>query len=111
MRRKRGWSLSIAGTCLLAMAVTPVLSVAVGSTPAGASEPNAVVYSAIPSTLAGNVSSDAFEATSTKEFGDLVGLTQTGYLNQARVVMSSWGCQSGAWFDATCATTPGATFT
>jgi hypothetical protein len=69
------------------------------------------VYSAIPSTLPGNVVSLGFEATSTSEFGDEVGLTQTGYLSTANVVMSSWGCQSGGWSTQDCSTTPGATFT
>jgi hypothetical protein len=59
------------------------------------------------------VHSIGFEATATSEFGDLI---QFGGTDRARadlpvtVVMSSWACESGAWTDTTCTTTPGKTF-
>lgn len=71
-----------------------------------------VLYSAIPADLPGNVISLGFEATSTSEFGDAVGIVPGtgGVVRSVTVVMSSWGCESGTWYAATCSTTPGATF-
>jgi hypothetical protein len=54
------------------------------------------------------VPSEAFEATSTSEFGDGIGLAASGYLSSARVLMSSWGCESRP--GGVCTTTPGSTF-
>jgi len=69
----------------------------------------ATVYSNIPSPLAGNYPSEAFEARSISEFGGLVQLAPGARNNQVvTVTMSSWGCQkrvSGA-----CVTTPGSAF-
>ncbi len=72
---------------------------------------DAPVYSSIPATLPGNVSSLGFEATSTAEFGDVVALGPgPRHLERVRVVLSSWGCEDGTWHGGDCATTPGATF-
>ena len=69
------------------------------------------VYSNVPSSLPGNVPSVGYEATSTSEFGDLVQLAgsqrSSGNL-PVTVVMSIWACETGG--DATCVTTPGATW-
>jgi hypothetical protein len=52
-----------------------------------------------------------FEATSTSEFGDQVGLAGTARgLVSLKVLFTSYGCESGHWYDAACATTPGDTF-
>ena len=53
-----------------------------------------------------------FEATSTKELGDIVGLGGTARkLSSMSVVFSSWARQAGATgTDGDCVTTPGATF-
>ncbi len=84
-------------------------SALVTAAPAGASGP--VVYSAVPGSIPPNVPSIGFEATQAAEFGDEVGLVSNATpLAQARVLMSSWGCESGTWFNNNCATTPGATF-
>ncbi len=71
-----------------------------------------VVYNNIPKPLPGNVVSQAFEATSTSEFGGQVSFAST-QRNSPRlsVVMSSWGCQSGGASTGDCSTTPGAKFT
>jgi hypothetical protein len=67
-------------------------------------------YDSIPASVPGNVPSQAFEATQTKEFGDVVRLGPGGRtLNSVRVMMSSWGCEDGGW-TTLCSTTPGATF-
>ena len=82
------------------------------ASPAGATGPaGPVAYSAIPATIPGNVASLGFEATATAEFGDEVGLASHATpLAKARVLMSSWACETGHWNDVTCTTTPGATF-
>jgi hypothetical protein len=68
-------------------------------------------YNAIPSKVTGNVPSTGFEATATTEFGDEVTLGGSARtLKSMSVLMSSWGCESGSW-QASCTTTPGATFT
>src|SRR5258708_177213 len=65
-----------------------------------------VAYSVIPTVIPGNVPSLGYEATSTSEFGDEVGLVHNGTpLASARVLMSSWGCQFGS--GTTCSTNPG----
>lgn len=90
---------------------------------AGTSIAQPVVYSSIPSTLPGNVSSLGFEATATQEFGDRVQLIEPAFLGRGvppvpgtveirkiTVVMSSWGCQTGSWVTNNCVTASGATF-
>ncbi|HEV7678419.1 MAG TPA: hypothetical protein VGQ42_07610 [Candidatus Dormibacteraeota bacterium] len=70
-----------------------------------------VIYDAMVRPQPGNLPSQAFEATSTSEFGDLVSFAGTARaLDAVTVTMSSWGCQSGAWYSADCATRRGATF-
>jgi hypothetical protein len=83
------------------LATTAVLAVVAGA----ASASGTVIYNSIPSPLPGNVPSQAFEATSTSEFGSQVefagaGLTKT----KVSVGMSSWACQSGGAEDDTCVT-------
>ncbi|HYM54661.1 MAG TPA: hypothetical protein VES97_04820 [Solirubrobacteraceae bacterium] len=71
-----------------------------------------VIYNNIPLPFPGGMSSMAFQATQTSEFG---GQVQFAGALRARptvtVVMSSWACQSGNWFENDCVTSPGATFT
>jgi hypothetical protein len=74
-------------------------------------------YSSVPQILPGNVSSLGFEATSTSEFGDEVGLVPTSggpgrrVLSSLRVVMSSQRCQTRVAPANTCVTAPGSYFT
>ncbi len=82
------------------------------ATLAGAAGPT-VVYDATPAVVPGNVPSLGYEATSTREFGDLVRLGAGGRrLDRVTVTMSSWGCEGGDWTgtSGTCLTTSGATF-
>ena len=101
-RRNRLKTLAVSAAIL-----TSTLAFAVG--PALAAGPT--VFRNIAATLPGNVPSEAFEATSTSEFGDLIqlgaGERASGNL-PVTVVMSSWACESGG--NATCQTTPGATW-
>jgi hypothetical protein len=70
-----------------------------------------VAYDSIPAPLPGNIVSVGPEAYAFKELGDQVALaTNQRLLTNVSVTMSSWGCQSGHWYDNTCASAPGATF-
>jgi hypothetical protein len=69
------------------------------------------IYNSIPSPLPGNVPSQAFEATSTSEFGGEIetsGPSET--YTKVTIGMSSWACQSGGAEDGSCVTSPGAKF-
>ena len=94
------------------LVVSTVIGVAAAIAPAAASVPSPTkVYDAIGPTVPGNVVSVGFEATASSEFGDLVRLAPGGRLpKSATVLMSSWGCESGAWFSGDCATSTNATF-
>jgi hypothetical protein len=72
----------------------------------------ATVYNDIPAPLPGNVTSEAYQATQTAEFGGQVGLAGTDRQDPTiTVTMSSWGCgTSGTWNNNNCVTTTGATF-
>jgi len=74
--------------------------------------PTGTIYESIPNPLPGNVPSQAFEATSTSEFGDAItfSIGSARTLGSVTLTLSSWGCTSGNWFNDTCSTTPGATF-
>lgn len=70
-----------------------------------------VVYNSIPTPAPGNFPSQAFEATSTSEFGGQITLTGTKRSDPVvTVMMSSWGCETGHWNTGDCVTTPGHTF-
>jgi hypothetical protein len=94
---------------LLAVLVTAGLTLCAAATAdAMVSE---VIYNNIPSPLPGNVPSQAFEATSTSEFGGAVELASPSKsLTKVTVGMSSWACQSGGAEDGSCLTTMGAKF-
>lgn len=92
------------------LGIAALLALVLASAP-GAWAADTVVYSAIPGTLPGNVLSHGFEATTAQEIGDHVVLAAGGRrLLAVRVVLSSWACQTGHWYNLTCTTTPGATF-
>lgn len=71
-----------------------------------------VTYNNIPVPAPGNLPSVGFEATSAAEFGGAV--DPAGFLRRWNIVtvgMSSWGCESGAWYSAPadpCVTSHGA---
>jgi hypothetical protein len=91
---------------------TAIAAALVMATPAfGAVSKKGTVYNSIPASLPGNVSSVGFEATQASEFGDGISFAASTkkHLKTVSVVMSSWACQTGN--NATCVTTPGATFT
>jgi hypothetical protein len=90
--------------CCALIATCSALAAGAGSASAGQ------VYNNIPSPLPGNMPSQAFEATSTSEFGAQVEFAGTARRNPVvTVTMSSWACQNLKG-GAACATTPGASF-
>ncbi len=73
---------------------------------------NAVIFNSAPSQLPGNVTSQAFQATQTSQFGDAIKFAPgKRMLKKVTVVMSDWACETGQWNLGTCVTTPGSTFT
>lgn len=69
------------------------------------------VYNTIPSPTAGNYPSQPFQAQQAAEFGDQIALAPgPRVVREVTVLMSSWGCQAGAWYTNDCSTSPGATF-
>ncbi len=70
------------------------------------------VYNSIPSPLPGNVASEGPEAYAFSALGDGFTLAGApgGTLGVITVILSSWGCQTGAWYTNNCVTSPGATF-
>ena len=71
-----------------------------------------VIYNSIPNPLPGNLPSIGYEATSTSQMGDRVQFSAGSgrRLLTVEQTMSSWGCESGAWFSGDCVTTPGTSF-
>jgi len=91
-----------------------ILTIMALSTPAqGATE---TIFDYIPSPLPDNVASYSYESWGVAEAGDGISFSTSGNqtLDNAKVVVSSWACQTGtAWAaDNTvpCVTTPGSTF-
>jgi hypothetical protein len=96
--------------------VLPLTAVMAGPVGTASADPSpsspVVVYDATTNPLVPMVS-EAFEATSTSEFGNEINFaTGQRLLSGATVTMDSWACQSGGWANQAnnCVTTPGATF-
>src|SRR6185436_7347542 len=69
------------------------------------------IYDNIPNPFPGNLPSIAYEANQADQFGDRLQFGGTARtLTTVVQGLSSWGCQSGHWYDGLCATTHGATF-
>jgi hypothetical protein len=69
------------------------------------------IYNNIAKPLPKHVPSLGFEATSTSEFGGAVEFTGASLSRtKVSVVMNSWACQHGNWYEGTCATEKGAKF-
>ncbi|MGL4651566.1 MAG: right-handed parallel beta-helix repeat-containing protein, partial [Caldilineaceae bacterium] len=82
----------------------------VDTTPYVTNRPS-LAFDSVGEAFPGNVPSIGFQATQTRELGDHV-VFQPGVgrqIKSVKVMMSSWGCQSGTV--GPCVTTPGATFT
>jgi hypothetical protein len=91
--------------------VAALVSAALLPASAFAANPTEVIYNSIPSPLPGNVPSQAFEATSTSEFGGAVEIASPSKsTTRVTVAMSSWACQSGGAEDGSCVTAMGTKF-
>lgn len=96
----------VARTIVASLACAAVL--AAGAEAAGASE---VIYNDLPAPLPGNVRSEGFEATQTAEFGGQVQVAGAARRDpRVTFLMSSWACQSGAWFSKDCVSAPNSRF-
>jgi len=99
---------------VMAAVIMMPIAVVVATSGAASADPSTsvVVYDATTNPLV-PMPSEAFEATSTSEFGNEVTFaTAQRVLTGATVTMDSWGCQSGGWAHPAndCVTTPGTTF-
>jgi len=97
--------------------VLPLVIMILLASGAARAEDGRVVFSSIPAPLPGNVDSEGPEAYAFREIGDAIGFPSGtgGVLTSVKVVLSSWACTSGHWFNAapgqgSCVTTPRATF-
>ncbi len=82
----------------------------------GANANSQTIFNSIPTPLPGNVSSVGPEAYGYRELGDGIIFTPGSprLVSTVSVVMSSWACTSGAWFNPVgnpnaCVTVPGST--
>lgn len=95
MTTTKHWSgiVSIVAAIALALFVLPVFASA------------EVIYDSIPGdSVPGSDPSLGFQATQTNEFGDYIefgGISRT--LSSVDVLLNSWACQEGNWYDSTCA--------
>jgi len=91
-----------------------VMATALLPTQAGAA--TETIFNYIPSPLPGNVVSYSYESWGVAEAGDQIEFSTNGpqLLDNAKVVVSSWACESGTGWAAEntvpCVTTPGSTF-
>jgi hypothetical protein len=78
-----------------------------------AAQESKTVYNSIPKPLPGNVASEGPESYAFASLGDGVKLAarDSGNIGNVTVVLSSWACQNGTWFEGTCSSASGATFT
>ncbi len=94
------WAVA-AAAALLVLAAPAALASSAGQT----------IYRSNVQPLPGNLPSIGFEAYSVNEFGDEITFAHSQRkLKTVTVTMSSWGCQSGAWFSDDCVTASGAKF-
>jgi len=94
---------------LAASLAAAIASLAIAAGAASAS--GTVIYNSMPSPMPGNVPSQAFEATSTSEFGsEIEAAGPNASKLKVKVGMSSWACQSGSATDDSCTTVKGAKF-
>lgn len=94
-------------------AIVVMATMAAAQTVSAATE---TIFDYIPSPLPGNVASYSYESWGVAEAGDGISFSTTGpqTLDNAKVVVSVWACETGtAWAaenTVPCVTTPGSTF-
>jgi hypothetical protein len=93
------------------LATAAVAVAAVFAVTASAASAVEVIYSDLPAVKPGNVASEGFEATATSSLGGQVEFGATARKNPTvTVIMSSWACQSGTWYEKNCVSEMGAKF-
>lgn len=97
---------------LLGTLTMGVVTASVAPTVAGATVPTTTIYdSTTGNPPSSYVYSFPFQASQSSEVGNEVTFgAGSRTLENAVVTMSSWACQSGAWYSGDCVTTPGATY-
>ena len=87
------------------MAAGGVLAMSAASASAG------IIYNNVPNPFPGGMNSQPFQAQQTSEFGGQVQFagSERGH-PVVTVAMSSWACQSGAWYSDNCVSAKGSTF-
>lgn len=107
-------AVAAAAVPVAAMGAAPAPSGGAASAASGGAAPAAssVLYnSTVTLSRVGNLPSVGGEAYAFAELGNQIGLTRAARAGTVVVTLSSWGCQSGTWFDDDCVTAPGARFT
>ncbi len=93
----------------LLMLVAPLAAALLLATSSATAASASVVYDNIPDL--GNVPSVGYEASAASEFGGQIELAGTERSSPTiTVLMSSWGCEDGAWNTGDCMTGPGDVF-
>ena len=93
----------------LAVGLGTVAAVVIPGSTVAASGSGALYNSTVPVASVGNLASEGPEAYSFNEFGNEVNLAGT-HLGKVTVMLSSWGCVSGTWYNDNCGTPSGSTF-
>jgi hypothetical protein len=91
------------------LAIPAAIAIAQGPPkPPGPPGKPGIIYSSIPKPLPGNVGSEGPEAYAFSELGDGVVFPggAGGTFDHVTVILSSWGCTSGAWNTGDCVTAP-----
>ena len=95
----------------LSILVALVATFTLAGTASAAPGSSTIYSSLLSSPLHGNMPSVGAEAYAFSELGnDVTFAGKNRSLTNVTVTMSSWGCQSGHWFDGNCVTANGATF-
>ena len=93
------------------MAAAMLAATAFIAAPPATAAAKSTVYKNVPSPLPGNVPSVGLEANAASEFGGQIELAGSARSRaNVKIVMSSWGCQSGSWTTGDCSTTKHSTF-
>jgi Ca2+-binding RTX toxin-like protein len=97
---------------IIAVVLGAILALGVGT----ASAATEVIFDYVPSPLPDNVASYSYESWGVAEAGDIISFSSDGpqQLDTAKVVVSSWACETGTAWAADnavpCTTIPGSTF-
>src|SRR6478609_2428228 len=95
----------------LSILVALIATFALAGATSAATGSSTIYSSLLSNPLHGNMPSVGAEAYAFSELGNDVTFTgKNRSLTNVTVTLSSWGCQSGSWFNGNCVTASGATF-